>query len=248
MASRADKVALSLGATAGAAIALIAGLQDAEANHPNVQALILSYYPSNGWSAVAHSQGHNGYGQFDFPAWFTSANVPAGTWSNPEFGFQGCADNRWNNMVIARNQSVYSTVGQPELGDWPSGLQMSNPGCNVSPGAHDSFTVWYYNTQTGTGGYTLHAQAPQSSCTSIGLSWPCGDWAVMVEVQKSYWDNASDENRQRLLLHEWGHSWGRGDACYSEASHTHNGADCSWPSAMGYQVVDRQALFAIYGN
>jgi len=231
----------------GAGLTLVSTADQASATHDPA---IFGYFPTFGWAAQAHSQGHNGYGSSNFPTWYGGTTSPAGYWyGGSPAGENSCAVNRYTNMNAAEAASESSTKFQPQLPDWPIGLYMTWVGCNVNVASRTLFTSFVNGTGGGSPGYTVHRPATSSQCSGQGLGYPCGDWATVSEVQKSWWDTRDDTTRRKFLMHEWGHSWSMGDYCGTHPGLSKNGfSPCLWPSAVAYYDIDDRALFLIYGQ
>lgn len=140
--------------------------------------------------------------------------------------------------------------GQPNLPDWPIGLYMTYGGCDVNEASHTMFSTWV-NTMYGGGccGITWRLQATASQCAGIGLSSPCGDWAIVSELTKSYWSSSTDTVRRKFLLHEWAHQWNLRDYCGSHSALSKNGtASCPWPASVAYYDLDDYTLYVSYGR
>lgn len=211
---------------------------------------ITFYWPGHGWAAQAHSHGHDGSGPSNFPTWYGGTTSPAGYWyQGSPAGESACATGRASNLTAAASAVTSSTDNQPQLPDWSIGAYMTYVGCNVNVASRTLFTSWVNSTGGGTPGYTIHRQATSTQCASSGMSYPCGDWATVAEVQKSWWNSRDDTTRRKLLLHEWGHAFGMGDYCGSHPALSKNGlSPCLWPSGVQYYDLDDRALYLIYGQ
>ena len=206
-------------------------------------------YPQHGWAAQSHAEGHDGSGPSNSPTWYGGTTSPANYWyPGSPVGEDSCATNRYANMNAAETAIETSTAAAPELIDWPVGVYMGYVGCDVSVGSRTLFTSFVDGAWCC--GYTVHKQATNDQCSSVGLTHPCGDWATATEVVKWWWDSRADSVRQQLLLHEWGHSFGMGDYCgYHHNAMSRNGeTSCAWPSSGEYYSLDRRALYLIYGE
>ena len=200
------------------------------------------YYPNNGWAAHAHNQGHDGYGASNSPTWYGGAAYGGGQ--------NACSpSHRSSNIQAAGSSATSSTIGTAELQDWPVGLKVSYVGCGVSASSRTLITTFKTTTGGGTPGYTYHNKSTSSQCSSQGMSYPCGDWSTVSEIQISWWDSRSDTDRKKLLLHEWAHAWNLDDYCGSSSAMSKNGiAPCNWPTSAQFYAKDRQAFYLIYGQ
>ena len=106
------------------------------------------YYPSHGWAAQSHAEGHNGYGPSNFPTWYGGTAKDGGE--------NACQTSRYTNIQAAGSISTSSTVG---TGDWPGGLVLQYVGCGVLPTSRTLFTAFMTSTGGGSPGYTYHTQA-----------------------------------------------------------------------------------------
>lgn len=152
-----------------------------------------------------------------------------------------------------------STAGTSEFsGRWPSGLRMSRYRCYASGGAqvdNNTDVVIRYSDfcQThscGTFGGENHSTLATSSyCSAWGASYPCGSHVSNVHINLNKYNQTSSSGRQRLLMHETGHSQGLAHHCTSNSIMNQGTSSCNggaWMNVMSYLPTDRSGIRGIY--
>lgn len=139
---------------------------------------------------------------------------------------------------------------------WPSGINLSNHRCDgVVTDSMDIKLDYDPNFATTHGNYggENHSQlAPSSWCAAyVGAPYPCGYHPSIVHLNRSRFTSSSYsvEYRQRLIMHETGHSLGLSHHCSSDAIMNDGTSSCNsgrWTQVMGYQATDRAGIRAIY--
>ena len=85
-------------------------------------------------------------------------------------------------------------------------------------------------------------------CAYWGVSYPCGQRPT-VEIHSVKWASATQTNKERLLMHETGHSHGMYDYCGSDSIMNNGVSTCNsgkWTALMTYQTTDQQGINAVY--
>jgi len=80
------------------------------------------------------------------------------------------------------------------------------------------------------------------------MSHPCGNWSTRSEIDDDWWDTNQSVYGIRLLMHEWGHSWGLGDYFGTNLPAMHHPYSADWPSGNEYLDIDDYGLYLIYGE
>ncbi len=153
-----------------------------------------------------------------------------------------------------------STTGTTQMSRWVNGIKMSQYTCT---GVWNNFTDIKLNylpnftslpSHGSEGGHT-HAWAAGTSssplpnfCQANGASYPCGTISE-VHINKPKWDTTSSMGRERLIIHETGHSHRLQHHCTSNSIMNDGTSVCNggaWTSVMTYQPTDRTGINSIY--
>ena len=152
-----------------------------------------------------------------------------------------------------------STAGTTQFQDrWPSGLRWYRHGCD---GVVDSLTDIKIHYSDWTDPQDQHfgethwgenhpVKAPQEWCDLWNAPYPRGMHASKVHINLAQWSCCSHNNdwKERLLMHETGHSMGLGEHCIgSPGDSIMNNAlnGCGW-IALVYKSTDRDGFRSIY--
>lgn len=192
------------------------------------------------------------------PAMFVSANHTKGTypsvghlWMSSTSGYSGLiytsSDNCNSQETGAYTRIKNSTTGYTEMTDWANGINMSQYTCT---GSWNNYTdiVFDYMTHPGTGGENHDTVNSSSYCSFWNKSYPCGVRST-VHVDNTWWNNASANSRERLVMHETGHSLGLAHHCTANAIMNDGTSGCNggaWTSVMSYQSTDRTGINNVY--
>lgn len=148
-----------------------------------------------------------------------------------------------------------STAGTSEFAArWPSGLRIDRVACDgVVASTIDiklDYSDFCVTHGCGTYGGENHSSlAPASWCATFVVQYPCGSHPSVVHVNKPKYLNTSAAGRQRLIMHETGHSQGLDHHCSSDAVMNNGASSCNygrWLEVTGYRATDRHGVVSVY--
>lgn len=140
---------------------------------------------------------------------------------------------------------------------WPSGIRLSQQYCDGRMNAYVDIKLIYDSNFTQTygnyGGFNVSTKAPQSWCDTFGAPYPCGYHPSVVRLNRSRFfnNNWSHNYRERLIMHETGHSLGMSHVCSQDSIMNDGTSDCNggrWTAVMVYKPTDHQAIRDTYPN
>ena len=140
-----------------------------------------------------------------------------------------------------------STTGTTEMANWPNGIQMSQYTCTGAWNNSTDIRIEYVASQSSPGLNVDTARTP-SYCSFWNTTHPCGVRSN-VSIRQSWWNGASSLSRQRLVMHETGHSLGLGHLCTQDSIMNDGRSGCNggkWTGVMVYKPVDRAAINNVY--
>lgn len=149
-----------------------------------------------------------------------------------------------------------STANASYMSDrWPSGLSLVRDTCDGVLRIYDDIKLDYSDfCQThgcGTYGGENHSILASSSyCSYWGAPYPCGVRSY-VHLNKPKYLNTSSLGRQRLIMHETGHSQGLEHHCTSDSIMNQGTSYCNggrWLEVMSYLATDRFGVRRVYPN
>lgn len=156
--------------------------------------------------------------------------------------------------ALARIRS--STAGTAEFaGRWPSGLQViRSDACDGLVNAYVDIALSYSDFcathACGTYGGENHSiLAPSSWCSIWGARYPCGSHPSVVHLNKPKYLNTASAGRQRLIMHETGHSQGLDHHCAGDSIMNDGSSGCNggrWLDVMGYRPTDRAGIRNVF--
>ena len=174
--------------------------------------------------------------------------------------FNYVVSDRCNDRELEAYEKVRaSTVGYFNT-RWPSGVRMARQNCTGSVNnstdirlSYEPYTNFPNGTADGYGGYNESILAPASWCAIWGASHPCGSHPSVVHLNVRKFTSASYSvaYRQRLIMHETGHSFGLAHHCTGNSIMNDGNANCNggaWTSVMSYQLTDHEGLRNLYPN
>lgn len=161
--------------------------------------------------------------------------------------------------LAAYDRVTASTAGTIEFADaWPSGIVMRQMRCDGFVTESDDILldyqpldVWTQTHTSSVGGENHDVQAPPEWCAMWGASHPCGTHWATVHLNLEKWNATSLTGRERLIMHETGHSLGLAHHCSSDSIMNDGGSSCNggrWLQVMAYQATDRQGIKSMYPN
>ena len=179
-------------------------------------------------------------------------------WMSPDKNYNGVlyvASNNCNtNETSAYSRIRNSTVGTPEMSRWKSGIYMVQRSC-TGLWASDTDILLNYQTNYqsdpahgGSHGHNHSWSAAPSFCQFWGVSYPCGR-RPEVHLDLAWWNATTALNRERLVMHETGHSQGLQDHCTSDSIMNSGVSTCNggkWTAIMQYQSTDRSGVSNVY--
>lgn len=146
-----------------------------------------------------------------------------------------------------------STAGTTQFQDrWPSGLRWYRHGCDgVADDLTDikiHYSDWDLDGHNGANhwGENHFHKAPQEWCDLWDAPYPCGAHPSNVHINLDQWNTHVDTWRERLLMHETGHSMGLGHHCTSLSIMNDGTDDCGGWTALVYTSTDRDGFRSIY--
>ncbi len=185
--------------------------------------------------------------------------IPA---TGTSFAIATTSDNCNARELAAYNRVATSTTGATWIqGRWPQGINIyrnSGDPCNgnVTRGVdifldYQPRATWDANHSTNAGGENHSSPAPQSFCDYWRVNSPCGSHPSTVHVNWDKWGTTSDLGKERLIMHETGHSLGLDHHCTSDSIMNQGSADCNggrWLEVMVYKETDREGINKVYPN
>ncbi len=151
-----------------------------------------------------------------------------------------------------------STAGTSEFSTrWPSGIRMAHGRCDSEVTYNMDIKIVYddwthSHPSKNAAGENHSVDAPRSWCDlwgSGGVNYPCGSHPSKVHVNTDWWNGQPSLSRQRLLMHETGHSLGLDHHCESNSIMNDGSLTCnnaSWTSVMTYKATDRDGIYNMY--
>ncbi|MFT4288237.1 MAG: hypothetical protein QM595_11390 [Nocardioides sp.] len=143
---------------------------------------------------------------------------------------------------------------------WPNGIDMHRQNCDGSVNNTTDIKLSYepasnFIQADGTpyGGWNEHKAATSAWCAYWGVAYPCGTHAAVVHLNQARFgsSNYSHEYRERLIMHETGHSLGLAHHCSSDSIMNDGTSGCHggrWTQVMSYQVTDKDGIRNVYPN
>lgn len=101
----------------------------------------------------------------------------------------------------------------------------------------------------GEGVACVQPHSAQSFCDYWGMRHPCGSHPSTVHVNWDKWGSTSDLGRERLIMHETGHSLGLAHHCTSDSIMNQGISTCNggrWLEVMVYKQTDREGIRSMY--
>lgn len=145
-----------------------------------------------------------------------------------------------------------STQSSSEMARWPAGIRMSTNNWSGTWNANVDiliyFTTRYTNPNNQSEGQNYPLLAFPDYCAYWGVSYPCGQRPT-VEIHTPWWNTASTQNRERIVMHETGHSGGLYDYCPIDSIMNNGLSNCNpgrWLQVMSYLSTDRQGISNVY--
>ena len=174
-----------------------------------------------------------------------------------DFATEWMSSNYCNTAELdAYDRVKNSTTTATYMSDrWPSGLQLVRDKCDGVLATEDDILLEYSDFclthSCGTYGGENHSiVATTSYCAYYSAPYPCGVRST-VHLNKPKYLDTSSLGRQRLIMHETGHSQGLDHHCSSDAIMNQGANGCNgnrWLEVMGYLATDRQGIRAVYPN
>jgi hypothetical protein len=204
-----------------------------------------------GLSSATASANHNKgtYGEHGY-VWFARYDDNAIAWISSNRCYPR-EDGAWERVRSSTVDASYTRA------KWPSGIRLSTQRCDGAVDSTVDIVLEYrdnFETDGEHGNYGGHNHsnlASSSWCNTIGASWPCGYHISRVHLNDTRFGNSGYSNayKERLLMHETGHSLGLGHHCESNSIMNDGLSGCNggaWTSVMTYQATDRQGINQTY--
>jgi hypothetical protein len=171
------------------------------------------------------------------------------------------SDNCNGREVDAYQAVLDSTAGKSYMNSrWPSGIRFRRAyghECDGTVTNSVDIRLDYradFSTEAEHGNYggENHSFLASSSwCDTMNSNYPCGSHPSVVHLNKARWtsDSYSHAYRQRLIMHETGHSLGLAHHCSADSIMNDGTSDCNggaWTSTMKYLETDRKGIYNIY--
>lgn len=179
-------------------------------------------------------------------------------WMSPARNYSG---NIWVSSTNCNAQEVSafakvknSTAGIGWMAWWPNGYNMQQVYCDGSLSNGTDIVIQYSDFKVTHGGGTYGGEnhstlAPVEYCASFGASYPCGSHPSTVHINLPKWNGTSTAGRERLIMHETGHSNGLANHCNGDSIMNDGTSGCNggrWLQVMGYLETDRYGVAKIY--
>jgi hypothetical protein len=172
-------------------------------------------------------------------------------WMSTVTGYAGLiytsSDNCNSQETGAYARIKNSTEGYSEMPDWSNGIDMRQYTCDGTWNNYTDIVIEYLN-HPDSGGENHDTLNSSSYCSFWGESHPCGVRST-VHVDETWWNNASNDSRERLIMHETGHSFGLSHHCSEDAIMNDGTSGCNggkWTSVMEYKSTDRTGIDNVY--
>lgn len=160
-----------------------------------------------------------------------------------------------NRELGAYDRILSSTAGKPEFANrWSDGLVLVQKRCDGVVGTQIDIKIIYEDVVASWWGYNDSDRAPSSWCAMWDVPHPCGSHPSRVHIKLSSWQNHGDMWRERLIMHETGHSLGIAHHCADDSimnTPAGNGPACTeanWTDVMVWKAHDRDAHVNVYPN
>lgn len=175
-----------------------------------------------------------------------------------DFGFFSVTSDNCNDREPgAFNRIENSTAGTSEFSTrWPSGIRMTQFSCTGTVTEAIDIKIAYSDFDVTHGGSTAAGEnhstlAPSSWCAiwPSAPDYPCGSHPSKVHINLDFWNGASNTSRERLIMHETGHSMGLAHHCSSDSIMNDGSLGCnsgSWTQVMVYKPTDRTGVKNVY--
>lgn len=143
-----------------------------------------------------------------------------------------------------------STIHTSEMGKWYTyGIRMSQYRCDGQFTVLSDVRINYNSTYPSDAwGINNDTVADRNFCAFWGVAYPCGVRPT-VSINVGTWNRVGDANRQRLIMHETGHSLGLSHHCSSASIMNDGTSGCNggaWLNTMGYVATDRIGIDQMY--
>lgn len=192
------------------------------------------------------------------PVAFVAANHNKGLfpntghfWMSSRTGYSGLiyvtSTNCNADQVGAYSRIKSSTTGTAEMPEWANGIGMQQYTCTGTWNNYTDIRISHVASQSSPG-LNIDTMRDSTYCSFWGTSYPCGVRSS-VTVRQSWWDTASSVSRQRLIMHETGHSMGLNHHCTANSIMNDGTSGCNsgaWTSVMTYQPTDRVGVNSVY--
>ena len=164
-----------------------------------------------------------------------------------------------------RELEAYDAVKSSTSGEfpnkWPAGLDLRRQPDGACDGSVDSFTdiklsyepASNFITSDGSpyGGWNENRIGTSAWCALWSQTKPCGTHIAVVHLNEARFGSSSYSHayRQRLIMHETGHSQGLDHHCNSDSIMNQGVSSCNggaWTSVMVYKPTDHQGIRNVY--
>lgn len=172
-------------------------------------------------------------------------------WMSSRKSFSGAiyvtSTNCNSDQVSAYSRIKNSTTGTTEMPEWKSGINMKQYTCFGTWNNSTDIRIRHVATQSSPG-LNIDTMRDSAFCAYWGTTYPCGVRSE-VTIRQSWWDTASSLSRQRLIMHETGHSMGLNHHCTANSIMNDGSSTCNngvWTTVMTYQPTDRIGINNVY--
>jgi len=192
----------------------------------------------------------------DHPHYVTGYTYPNNgfLWMSVDTSYDGhiyVSSNNCNSSETDAYDNVEnSTIGTSEMSRWSTtGLDMDTWRCDGVRDTSTDIVIDYYDrTVSGGWGINYSYMSPSSYCQAWNETYPCGTYAT-VYIDINDWNAINATNRERLIMHETGHSNGLAHHCNSDSIMNDGTSSCNsgtWTAVMDYLSTDREGIDDIY--
>lgn len=141
-----------------------------------------------------------------------------------------------------------STTGYSEMSRWKSGINLYVENTTGQWTNLVDIAIVLKDRTGNSFGQNFPRSASSDFCKVWLVTYPCGQRPT-VEIDTIRWNKSSSLGKQRLVMHETGHSHGLADYCIMDSIMNNGLSTCnasSWTAVMSYKSTDRSGISNVY--
>lgn len=141
-----------------------------------------------------------------------------------------------------------STKSYSEMSRWYQGIDMHVDNTTSSWNNNVDIMVVLANRTGDSFGQNYPKWASSDFCKIWSVTYPCGQRPT-VQIDSTRWKNSTSLSKQRLIMHETGHSGGLADYCGMDSIMNNGLSTCNggrWTAVMSYKSTDRTGINNVY--